>query len=137
MTMKAMFSLVGAAVVSFSVGCARETPLAPSGLSGVVGLAETSELTTGSTPTVTLLPDLTVSPARVAVRAGYRIMMVNKSGRNASIRSSMCSEFNMMNLPNGGFLNSSVFRPAGKTCDYSAWDDNWSAKIFKGQVVVQ
>ena len=137
MTMKAMFSLVGAAVVSFSVGCARETPLAPSGLSGDVAMAETSELTTGSTPTVTLLPDLTVSPARVAVRAGYRIMMVNKSGRNASIRSSMCSEFNMMNLPNGGFLNSSVFRPAGKTCEYFAWDDNWSAKIFKGQVVVQ
>jgi len=73
MTMKAMFAVVGAAVVTLSIGCARETPLAPSSFSADVAMAETSELTTGSTPTVTLLPDLTVSPAHVTVRAGYRI----------------------------------------------------------------
>jgi hypothetical protein len=137
MTTKSMVAVIGAGLVSFTLGCARETPLAPSASSSEVAMAETSELTTSSTPTVTLLSDLTVSPPSVTVRAGYKVMMVNKSGRYAVIRSSNCSEFNMMNLPDGRFLNTSVFRPAGKTCDYYAWDDNWSGKIFTGQVVVQ
>jgi hypothetical protein len=137
MTMKSMVAVVGAGLVSFAIGCARETPLTPTGFAGEVSDANESALTATSTPTVTLLPDLTVDPPQVAVRAGYKVMMVNKSGRYAVIRSSNCSEFNMMNLPDGRFLNTSVFRPAGKTCDYYAWADNWSRKIFTGQVVVQ
>ena len=134
MTTKSMWTVVGAAMLAGTLGCARETPLAPTGSSSEMVAAE---LTTGSTPTVTLLPDLTVDPPRVAVRAGYKIVMVNKSGRYAVIQSSNCSEFNMMNIANGRYQYSSVFRPAGKTCDYYAWDTNWSRQIFIGQVVVE
>jgi hypothetical protein len=92
--------------------------------------------TTSEEPVVTLMPDLTASPSQVTVRAGYEIIMVNNSGRYRTIRSYNCSEFNMMNVPDGGWQYSSVFRPAGKTCNYFAWDVNWSRKILEGQVTV-
>jgi hypothetical protein len=86
---------------------------------------------------VTLLPDLTVDSPRVAVSAGTRVKMVNKSGRYAKVHSYNCSEFSGVNLPNGGWINTWAFTPAGKTCDYFVWDVNYSRKLFEGQVVVQ
>jgi hypothetical protein len=137
MTMKSWLGVIGVGMLTLNIGCARETPLSPSEVNDAVSGTQASELTTTSPAVVTLLPDLTVDPPQVTVREGYKVMVVNKSGRYAVIRSANCSEFNMMNLPSGRFLNSSVFRPAGKTCDYYAWDVNWSQKIFVGQVAVQ
>ena len=136
MTMKSMSAVAGAAMLAAAIGCAREAPLAPGGFSSDISAAATEVITT-TYPVVTLLPDLTVEPARVSVREGYKIKMVNKSGRYAVIQSSNCSEFNMMNVANGRFQYSSVFRPAGKTCDYYAWETDWSRKFFIGQVVVE
>jgi len=96
-----------------------------------------STVSSTATPTITLRSDLTVDPAQVTVSAGQDVLMVNRSGRNATIRSSNCSEFNMMNVSRGGYQYSSIFNPPGKTCDYYAWDVNWSRKIFIGRVVVQ
>jgi len=137
MTMKSMAMVAGAGMLALTIGCAREMPLAPSRVAAETSVSGPEALTTGSTPTVTLLPDLTVDPGRVTVREGYKIKMVNKSGRYAVIQSSNCSEFNMLNVANGGFQYSSVFRPAGKTCDYYAWETDWSRKFFIGQVVVE
>ncbi len=135
MTMKTWLSMIGVGMLTLTVGCARETPLAPEDAGGAISDTRL-ELTT-STPVVTLLPDLTASPSQVTVAAGYRVKMVNSSGRYAVVHSYNCTEFNMVNLPNGGWINTSVFTPAGKTCDYFVWDVNWSRKLFEGQVVVQ
>jgi hypothetical protein len=113
-------------------------PAAPTEFDGAVSVATTgAALTTTSSPTVTLLPDLTVDSPRVAVSAGTRVKMVNKSGRYAKVHSYNCSEFSGVNLPNGGWINTWAFTPAGKTCDYFVWDVNYSRKLFEGQVVVQ
>jgi plastocyanin len=141
MTMKTMVAVVWTGMLAFTVACSGgETPLRPSAVGGAAVSVEASTPSTMSstaTPTITLLSDLTVNPAQVTVSAGQDVVMVNRSGRNATIRSSNCSEFNMMNVPKGGFQYSSIFKPAGKTCDYYAWDVNWSRKIFIGRVVVQ
>jgi hypothetical protein len=137
MTTKSMLAVIGAGLVSFTLGCARETPLAPSGSSGEAAMAETSELTTSSTPTVTLLSDLTVDPRQTTVTAGTRVKMVNKSGRYAKVHSYNCSEFSGVNLPNGGWINTWAFSPAGKNCDFFVWDTNYTRKLFEGQVLVR
>jgi hypothetical protein len=136
--MKSLLGVVGVGLLTLNIGCARETPLAPSAVNdAVVTGTQGSELTTDDTPVVTLLPDLTVDPTLTTVAAGSKVMMVNKSGRYAKVHSYNCSEFNMVNLPNGGWIRTSPFTPAGKTCDYFVWDVNWSRKLFEGQVKVQ
>jgi hypothetical protein len=136
MMMKSWLSMIGVGLLTLTIGCAHETPLAPDDVGG--GVSNTRlELTTTSTPVVTLMPDLTASPSRVTVAAGYTVKMVNNSGRYAVVHSYNCSEFSGVNLPNGGWINTWEFSPAGKTCDYFVWDVNWSRKLFQGQVVVQ
>jgi len=136
MTTKSMWAVVGVAMLAGTIGCARETPLAP-------GVAENSastaaaELTTGSNPVVTLMPDLTASPQVTTVSAGTRVKFVNNSGRYAKVHSYNCSEFSGVNLPNGGWINTWAFTPAGKTCDFFVWDTNYTRKLFEGQVVVR
>jgi hypothetical protein len=136
MRTKIWSAAMGALMIS--VGCSQ-APTAPSSLaieSSSAALGATSE-TTYSQPVVTLLPDLTVSPSQVTVRAGYRVRMVNNSGRAARIHSYNCSEFTLMALPAGYSKNTLPFSPAGKTCDYFVWETDWSRKIFVGQVIVQ
>jgi hypothetical protein len=137
MMMKSWLGVIGVTMLTLSVGCARETPLSPSQVNDAVSGAQGSELTTTSWPVVTLLPDLTVDPTLTTVAAGSKVKMVNNSGRYAVVHSYNCSEFSGVNLPNGGWINTWVFKPAGKTCDFFVWDVNWSRKLFEGQVVVQ
>jgi len=135
MTMKSMLSAIGAAMI-LTVGCARETPLAPGGFSGDVSVAAT-EVTTSTYPVVTLMPDLTVSPRVTTVSAGTRVKFVNNSGRYAKVHSYNCSEFSGVNLPNGGWINTWAFNPGGKTCDFFVYDTDGATRIFQGQVVVR
>jgi hypothetical protein len=139
MTKKFWSAVMGVGLLMSSVGCSEIALTAPSNSTVTVldsGLGSTASIA-DSYPVVTLLPDLTTDPSQVTVPAGYRVKMVNNSGRYAKMHSYNCSEFSMVNLPNGGWINTSVFNPAGKTCDYFAWDVNWSRKIFVGQVVVE
>jgi plastocyanin len=137
MTTKSWLGVIGVGMLTLNIGCARDTPLSPSEVNDAVSGTEASALTTTSTPVVTLLPDLTVDPARVTVMAGSTVKMVNKSGRYAKVHSYNCSEFSGVNLPNGGWIDTWEFSPAGKTCDYFVWDVNRTRKIFAGQVAVQ
>jgi plastocyanin len=134
--------VVGALALSISSACSdMSTPTHPSAVT-VTTLAETADShastvsSVTSSPTVTMLPDLTVTPSRVSVKTGYRVKFVNKSGRYAQIHSYNCSEFQMVNPASGGWVNTMTFRPAGKVCDFFAWERDWSAKIFVGQVEV-
>ena len=83
-----------------------------------------------------MLSDSTVSPARVTVKAGYRVTFINKSGMYKQIHSYNCTEFQMVDPDPGTSIRSSVFSPAGKVCDYFAWAKNRAYKIFVGQVEV-
>ncbi len=87
-------------------------------------------------PEIAMLPDLTVTPARVKVKAGYRVTFINKSGRYKQIHSYNCSEFQMVDPDPGTSIRSSPFSPGGKVCDYFAWENRRSRKIFVGQVEV-
>lgn len=133
--------IVGAIAVSVSIGCG-ETPTQPSAvtLDALVkaedSQASTVSVTSITSPSVTMLPDLTVTPLRVSVKTGYRVRFVNNSGRYVQIHSYNCSEFQMVDPDPGSWVNTMTFRPAGKVCDFFAWDRNWSAKIFVGQVEV-
>lgn len=120
-------------VLMLSGGCA--SPTAPTAAAYVPPPAELS-LATGY-PVVTLLPDLTANPAEVTVTSGSRVKMVNKSGRATWIHSYNCSEFQMMGLNPGTSRNTLPFSPAGKTCDYFAWNDDWTRKMFEGRVHVR
>ena len=135
--------IVGAIAVSVSIGCSEmSTPTQPSGVTlNTLVKAEDSQASTVAatsvtSPSVTMLPDLTVTPSRVSVKTGYRVRFVNNSGRYVQIHSYNCSEFQMVDPDPGSWVNSMTFRPAGKVCDFFAWDRNWSAKIFVGQVEV-
>ncbi len=134
MTMKS-FSLgaIAFGVMIWTGACAKETPTAPSIVSGDVSGARTADLT--STPTVTLLPDLTASPAQVTVAVGDTVLFANQSGRALLLRSYNCSEFSTMWLDPGMSRHTMPFNPAGKTCDYFAY--SYPQKIFVGRVYVQ
>jgi hypothetical protein len=122
----------------FTLACSEGAPLAPSQLNADlrVPAAQTTVATT-ATQGVTLLSDLTASPSSITVAAGSRVLFTNTSGRSTRLHSYNCSEFSLMALPDGYSKNTSPFGAAGKTCDYFAWDTNWSRKIFVGQVVVR
>jgi hypothetical protein len=126
-----------------NIGCARETPTAPSALSvdasGASSAADSSgvsstALTTTSYPVVTLQPDLTANPALVTVQAGAKVLMVNNSTQYVLVRS-YCPEFGTMGLQPGVSRHTNPFYPAGKTCDYFVFD--YPRKIFVGQVAVK
>ena len=130
--------LVAFSTLMGAFGCSGTPPFAPSQLGADLKGAESVAIaSTTSATSVTLLPDLTASPSRITVKAGSRLLMTNKSGRSTRLHSYNCSEFSLMALPNGYSKNTYPFNPAGKTCDYFAWDSNWSRKIFVGQVVVE
>ena len=135
--MKWWSGLVGVGLLTLTVGCARETPLSPSQESSSVEPSESAANATTSATVVTLQPNLTADPARVTVAAGSVVKFVNKSGRYAKVHSYNCTEFSMVSLPDGGWRNTQVFKPAGKTCDFFVWETDWSRKLFEGQVVVQ
>jgi hypothetical protein len=134
MTMKS-FSLgtIAFGVMIWTGACAKETPTAPTIASGDVSGARTADVT--SSPTVTLLPDLTASPSEVTVQAGNTVLVSNQSGRTVLLRSFNCSEFSNIWLSSGASRHTFPFNPAGKTCDYFAYD--YPQKIFVGRVYVQ
>ena len=136
---KTGLGVVALGMLMVSIACGRETPNAPTAIgdnSSAITSGATME-TMGIGATVTLQPDLTAYPANVTVREWEAVKFVNQSGRFVTIRSYNCTEFNLLRIPDAYSLDTSFFRPAGKTCDYFAWDVNWSRKIFVGQVLVQ
>jgi hypothetical protein len=139
MTSTAWSAAIGFAMMTMSVACSgTTTPVGPSNLR-IMAVTEGSlstALTTYLSPTITMQSDLTVSPSYVTVKAGYRITVVNNSARYAQFRSYNCSEFQMVNPTPGNWENTAIFSPAGKVCDYFAWDVNLSRKIFEGKVEV-
>ncbi len=142
---------IGVALLTLSVGCSEmASPVAPSSItpvavstggsssadvSGATGVSTTSAIS--SYPTVTLQADLTASPSSVTVAAGSKVLITNNSSRYVRLFSSNCGEFSAMQLQPGVSKHTWPFNAAGKTCDYYAWDTNWSRKIFVGQVAVQ
>ena len=129
------FGAIALAAV-LAAGCGAEPTVGPTSLAAELGSSDQLAATAG-TPVVTLQSNLTVSPARVSVKAGYPVRMVNNSGRGVRVHSENCSEFSLMGLTPGASKNTIGFKPAGKTCDYFVWDTNWSRRIFVGQVVVE
>jgi hypothetical protein len=129
-----------AGVSMWASACANNAPTVPSDNPG--GRSEVSvtapAATIGTTSAVvTLQPDLTADQPSVTVPEWDAVRFVNNSGRWASIQSYNCTEFDLLEIPAGYSRRTTYFRPAGKTCDYFAWDDNWSRQIFVGQVVVK
>ena len=139
------FAGIGMALLTLA--CGGEMPLGPDQLNNertAVVQAPMSSAPSPSAPTlttastsevvVTLQPDLTASPAVVSVPAGNTILMVNNSSQYVLIRSYNCSQFSSIGLQPGASLHTMPFTPAGKTCDYFAWD--YPRKIFQGRVNV-
>lgn len=135
--MKTGIGVIGAGMLAFTIGCAREMPLGPSDLSAGVSGVASNALITSSYPVVTLQPDLTVDPAVVTVPVGDKVLMVNNSTRYVLVRSYNCTQFSTMGLQPGVSRHTMPFYPAGKTCDYFVSDYPNPNKIFVGQVVVQ
>ena len=135
--MKSWFVVIGFATMLMTVGCGKQAPNGPSEMAVEVSSPEATMATTFATPVVTLGADLTASPAFVTVPVGAKVRMVNNTGRALRIFSYNCTEFSPIALSPGSGANTSPFRPTAKTCDYFAWDYNWSRKILVGQVVVQ
>ena len=132
MTMRSWLSLIGVGMLVLTAACARDMPVGPSELNGEVsGTALTS-----SEYVVTLTPDLTASPASLSVMAGYKVLFVNNSGQPVAVHSYNCSEFIYMSINAGYSKNTRPFSPAGKTCDYFAYNASY-AKILVGQVSVR
>jgi hypothetical protein len=137
MTKTFWLGVIAFGLLTWTVGCARENPAAPSELNLSAAQGPLSELTTTSYSIVTLQADLTANPALVTVRAGDPVLMVNNSARVVRIHSYNCSEFSAIWLSPGVAKHTIPFNPTGKTCDYFAWDTNWSRKIFQGKVDVR
>jgi len=132
MTRKLWLSMIGVGMLTLTVGCAREMPVGPSELNGEVsGTALVS-----SEYVVTLAPDNTASPASLSVMAGYSVLFVNNSGRPIAVHSYNCSEFIYTSINAGYSKYTRPFNPAGKTCDYFAYNASYE-KIFIGQVSVR
>jgi hypothetical protein len=134
MTMKSWSGLLGVAMLVVSSGCARHavSPSQESSTSSPRSRRPTRRRRRRGDAAGGPHAD----PASVTIAAGNG-QVLNKSGRYAKVHSYNCSEFSGVNLPNGGWVNTWAFKPAGKTCDFFVWDVNWSRKLFEGQVVVQ
>ena len=135
--MKDLCVAIGFGVLLLSVGCTQQSLTAPTEL---VSNSTTREATSSTSPyqVVTLQADLTAAPASVTVKAWDAVTFVNRSGRFVTIHSYNCNEFSVLRIPDGYSRNTNYFRPAGKKCDYFAWDDNdYSRQVFVGDVNVQ
>ena len=116
-------------------GCARNAPTAPSTSASVVLSSEDGGALTSSAYAVTLNSNNTATPSTLAVAAGYKVLFTNNSGRPVALHSYNCSEFSYMSLNAGYSKNTLPFSPAGKTCDYTAYDANYQP-IFVGRITV-
>jgi hypothetical protein len=137
MTMKTAKYVVRAIALSsvlVNVGCAQSSPTAPT--ASPAALASDGADLTSSSYRITLLPDLTASPASLSVASGYKVLFVNNSGRGVALHSYNCTEFTYMSLNAGYSKNTLPFRPAGKVCDFLAYDNNYRT-IFEGRITVQ
>jgi hypothetical protein len=134
MTMKDLSLAIGCGVLLLSVGCTQRSVSAPTELVSNSTIREATASTYGY-PVITLQSDLTANPAFVTVQAGDPVMMVNNSSQYVRIRSSKCTEFQIVGLQPGDSSYTWPFSPGGKTCDYFVW--NWPNKVFQGQVAVK
>lgn len=136
MTTKYGFAAIGLAALLVNAGCAQSSPTAPASLGSAASVSEDGAALTSSSYVVTLMPDLTASPSSLSVASGYKVLFVNQSGRSVVVHSYNCSEFTYMSVYAGERKNSLPFNPAGKTCDYFAYNASYQ-KIFVGQVAVK
>ena len=67
--------------------------------------------------------------------AATSILFNNQSSRYVLMRSFNCTEFSIVGLQAGVSRYTMPFNPAGKACDYFAYD--YPKKIFVGRVYVQ
>ena len=134
MTMKTWSSLIGVAMLTLTLGCARQTPLAPEDLGSAISDARVELATTGG-PVVTLMPDLTANPAEVTVPVGGSVLFSNQTAGYVLMRSSNCSEFSIVGLQAGVSRHTFPFYPGGRTCNYYAY--KYPQKVFVGRVYVQ
>lgn len=126
-------ALAGTLVIG---GCARNSPTAPEQPAAAAAASDDGAALTSSAYTVSLNPDRTASPATLAVASGYSVLFVNNSGVPVALHSYNCSQFTYMSLYPGYSKRTLPFSPAGKTCDYFAYDSNYQ-KMFVGRIVVQ
>jgi len=137
MTMKSWLGVIGVGMLVLSVGCTERAGIAPTELASNTAVGGAATSTTYESPVVTLQPDLTADPATVSLEAGYTVLFVNNSAQTVKLHSYNCTETGNINLSPGYSRHTLPFNPAGKTCDYFAWDTGWSRKIFVGQIKVQ
>jgi ABC-type Fe3+-hydroxamate transport system substrate-binding protein len=130
------FRAVALAVTLVAGGCARNSPTAPEQPAATAVAPDDGAALTSSAYTVALNPDRTASPATLAVASGYSVLFVNNSGVPVALHSYNCSEFTYMSLYPGYSKRTLPFSPAGKTCDYFAYDSNYQ-KMFVGRIIVQ
>ena len=128
-------SALGGLMIVWTVGCAQQTPSGPSVVSDSVSGARTVEATASSTPVVTLRPDLTANPAEVTVPVGGSVLFSNQTANYVLMRSSNCSEFQIVGLQAGVSRYTWPFYPGGKKCDYYAYKNG--QEVFVGRVYVQ
>ena len=129
------FRAVALAVVLIAGGCGRQAPTAPESPNATAVASEDGAALTSPAYSVTLQSNLTATPATLSVASGYKVLFVNNSGRAVSLHSYNCSQFNYMDLYAGYSKNTLPFSPAGKACDYFAYDANYQ-KIFAGRITV-
>ena len=75
-------------------------------------------------PVIEMLSDYTVRPSYIQVKAGYRLKILNNSGRYFQIHSYNCSQFQMVDPSPGRYTYTAIFPTAGKTCVDFAWRSN-------------
>ena len=133
------FGAMGIGVLAFNLACSEGALTAPSTLArSDAGVPTSGELASTIAPgSVTFQPDLTASPATITVPVDSKLLMINRSGRYVRLHSPNCWEFQTIALPDGYSKHTEAFGPAGKTCDYFAWTDNRTRKIFVGRVQVR
>lgn len=131
---------IGTGVLMLSIACSEmTTPVSPSHVPIASTSAEVTALwapTSYIQPVMTMLSDYTVSPSYVQVKVGYRVKVINDSGRYFQIHSYNCSQFQMVDPYPGRYTYTGIFKTAGKICDYFVWDTNWSRKLMEGKVEV-
>jgi hypothetical protein len=139
MTKQFWFGAMGIGVLAFNLACSEGAPTAPSTLPrNDVGATTSGELASTIAPgSVTFQPDLTANPQTITVPVDSKLLMINRSGRYVRLHSPNCWEFQAIALLDGYSKHTEAFEPAGKTCDYFAWTDNRTRKIFVGRVEVR
>jgi hypothetical protein len=129
------FLTIALGVLLMAGGCGRNSPTAPATSEAAALSGDDGGSLTSSAYSVTLNPNNSATPSSLAVASGYKVLFVNNSGRPVALHSYNCSEFSYMSLNAGYSKNTLPFNPAGKTCDYTAYDTNYQ-KIFVGRITV-